>query len=179
MAAYNWLCIRLCTIDVHMAAWCRLARAAPHEDCLTKVLRLAANLAIHADAGPSLAGQRSVADALLHVLSRHSVARSEELVLNAVCALTNLSFYMHDGANGFTNQVSCPHMEVLFSGPNRCKAARRHAQAYLPTACYRKAEQQLLNIPSMKVQRRMLWYKVTCVIKGLLPCSCVGAGVGT
>lgn len=102
----------------------RLARAAPHVDCLTKVLRLAANLAIHTDVGPQLAAQRPVADALLRVLGSHSVERGEELVLNAVCALTNLSFYMHDQAKGFTNQVrpACP-------APGRSSSSRKGGAA--------------------------------------------------
>lgn len=58
------------------------------------MLRLAANLAIHPDIGPRLASQGVVAAALLALLAAHSGdAAADELVLNTVCALTNLSFY--------------------------------------------------------------------------------------
>ncbi|EFJ52458.1 hypothetical protein VOLCADRAFT_120276 [Volvox carteri f. nagariensis] len=84
----------------------RLSRAASHEDCLVKVLRLAANLAIWSDAGHTLAEEAHVADALLHLLEAYSFEAAEELVLNTVCALTNLSYYQSDTTpGGFTNKV--------------------------------------------------------------------------
>ncbi len=43
--------------------------------------------------GPALASRQEVADALLGLLQRYTMADAEELVLNCVCALTNLSFY--------------------------------------------------------------------------------------
>ncbi|GIL94202.1 hypothetical protein Vretimale_474 [Volvox reticuliferus] len=84
----------------------RLSRAASHEDCLVKVLRLAANLAIWPDAGHTLAEEAHVADALLHLLEAYSFEAAEELVLNTVCALTNLSYYQSEMTpGGFTNKV--------------------------------------------------------------------------
>ncbi|GLC34652.1 hypothetical protein PLESTB_001238300 [Pleodorina starrii] len=88
------------------AATDRLSRAASHEDCLVKVLRLTANLAIWPDAGHALAEEAHVAGALLHLLEVHSFEAAEELVLNTVCALTNLSYYQSDTQpEGFTNKV--------------------------------------------------------------------------
>ncbi|GFR40002.1 hypothetical protein Agub_g537 [Astrephomene gubernaculifera] len=84
----------------------RLSRAASHEDCLVKVLRLAANLAIWPDAGHALAEEEHVAGALLHLLEAYGFEAAEELVLNTVCALTNLSYYQSEGQpGGFTNKV--------------------------------------------------------------------------
>ncbi|KAG2431305.1 hypothetical protein HYH02_013436 [Chlamydomonas schloesseri] len=88
------------------AAADRLAKAASHEDCLVKVLRLAANLAIWQEAGRTLAEEEHVANALLALLERYSFEAAEELVLNTVCALTNLSFYQSEQQpGGFTNRV--------------------------------------------------------------------------
>eukprot|EP00198_Chlamydomonas_reinhardtii_P013474 XP_001702811.1 predicted protein [Chlamydomonas reinhardtii] len=88
------------------AAADRLSKAASHEDCLVKVLRLAANLAIWPDAGRTLAEEEHVAGALLALLERYSFEAAEELVLNTVCALTNLSFYQSEQQpGGFTNRV--------------------------------------------------------------------------
>ncbi|PNH12894.1 Armadillo repeat-containing protein 2 [Tetrabaena socialis] len=90
------------------AAADRLARAASHEDCLVKVLRLAANLAIWPQAGHALAEEAHVAEALLQLLEAYSFEAAEELVLNTVCALTNLSFYQSEPAapeGGFSNKV--------------------------------------------------------------------------
>lgn len=82
----------------------RLSRAASHEDCLVKVLRLVANLAILPEAGHVLAEEDHVAAALQHLLEAHGFEAAEELVLNTVCALTNLSYYQSDPP-GFTNKV--------------------------------------------------------------------------
>jgi len=72
----------------------RLARAASREDCAVKLLRLIANLAIHPEVGMQLASTDKLAGALLTVLETTSFGGGgEELVLNAVCAVTNLSFY--------------------------------------------------------------------------------------
>lgn len=43
--------------------------------------------------GPALAARQEVAEALQELLQRYTMADAEELVLNCVCALTNLSFY--------------------------------------------------------------------------------------
>lgn len=49
--------------------------------------------ALPAQVGPLLAEQQQVVDCLLHLLGSYQYEDSEELVLNCVCALTNLSFY--------------------------------------------------------------------------------------
>jgi hypothetical protein len=50
--------------------------------------------------GPQLAGEAPILEALLLLLAQYSYAEAEELVLNCVCALTNLSFY-----HGVDNKV--------------------------------------------------------------------------
>ena len=86
----------------------RLSRAARGDDCCVKLLRLMANLAIHPEVGPRLASQAAALSSLLALLRNHSYAESEELVLNCVCALTNLSFYQ-----GEDNLVLCSAPEAL------------------------------------------------------------------
>ncbi len=68
------------------------------------MLRLVANLAILPEAGHVLAEEDHVAAALQHLLEAHGFEAAEELVLNTVCALTNLSYYQSDPP-GFTNKV--------------------------------------------------------------------------
>ena len=46
--------------------------------------------------GPPLSQHQQVVDCLLHLLGTYRYDQAEELVLNCVCALTNLSFY-HGG----------------------------------------------------------------------------------
>jgi len=72
-------------------------------DVLTKVIRVLANLAIDESVGPSIAKQSSVAR-VVNVLERRRIDSSEELVLNAVSAVTNLSFYDIEGNIILDNQ---------------------------------------------------------------------------
>jgi hypothetical protein len=65
----------------------------PAEDLMTKLLRVLANLAIDRTVGPALAAKQTTADALVAVLTGYEYEAAEELVLNAVAALTNLAFY--------------------------------------------------------------------------------------
>ena len=100
----------------------KLNQASTPADCCIKMLRLIANLAIHEEVGPLLASQTEVARDLLDLLSWSSSSSSagsrraeevpsddevikEELVLNCVCALTNLSYYHDLASKGGGNQV--------------------------------------------------------------------------
>lgn len=65
-------------------------------DVLTKVIRVLANLAIDEAVGPQISKQRSV-ERVVEILERRRIDSSEELVLNAVSAVTNLSFYDVEG----------------------------------------------------------------------------------
>ncbi|RHY36444.1 hypothetical protein DYB34_001218 [Aphanomyces astaci] len=65
------------------------------EDVLVKLVRLLANAAIHTSVGPMLGTVPGI-EVLLDVLDHAKVARHEELMLNVVSCLTNLSFYSTD-----------------------------------------------------------------------------------
>ena len=65
------------------------------EDVIVKLLRVVANLGMHRDVGKHASGSPDLSQILLALLSRYSMETSEEVVLNAVAALTNLSFYDH------------------------------------------------------------------------------------
>ena len=61
---------------------------------LVKLVRVLANLAIHTDVGPLILAESSVTrDVTLVLQSCSAGGRDEELLLNAVSTLTNLSFY--------------------------------------------------------------------------------------
>ena len=62
------------------------------EDLLVKLIRLVANLSISGEAGPALVRLEGVA-CLVPILRASLDANREELLLNAVSAVTNLSFY--------------------------------------------------------------------------------------
>ncbi|KAK7150199.1 hypothetical protein R3I93_011455 [Phoxinus phoxinus] len=63
------------------------------EDILVKLIRLLANLAIHPTVGTALAANSLCVQLLLEVLGRRCVEKSEELVINAVATINNLSYY--------------------------------------------------------------------------------------
>ncbi|RXN06273.1 armadillo repeat-containing 2 [Labeo rohita] len=63
------------------------------EDVLVKLIRLLANLAIHPTVGTALAANTLCVQLLLEVLEYRCVQESEELVINAVATINNLSFY--------------------------------------------------------------------------------------
>lgn len=73
-----------------------LARGADVTECegvLIKLVRLAANVAISPSVGTELSASANAVDLLLDVLGCKRMAESEELVLNAMAATTNLLFY--------------------------------------------------------------------------------------
>eukprot|EP00955_Chlamydomonas_euryale_P077456 362942-Chlamydomonas_euryale.AAC.4 len=74
-------------------------------------------------AGATLAADVRVADALAQLLSRYSYADEDELVLNCVCAVTNLSFYQ------LPNNQRCKidALHIIFG--NVLTAAQRTAAA--------------------------------------------------
>lgn len=77
------------------------------QEVLVKLLRLLANLAMNADVGTLLNAQKRL-DVLLDVLERSLRCEHEELMLNIVSCLTNLSYFCtqsdraaSDGSGGF------------------------------------------------------------------------------
>ncbi|NWV24489.1 ARMC2 protein, partial [Origma solitaria] len=63
------------------------------EDVLIKLIRVLANLSIHPSVGAALAAAHPVVGLLLTVLEYKSVNDCEELVINTVTAINNLSYY--------------------------------------------------------------------------------------
>ncbi|RHY22785.1 hypothetical protein DYB32_009396 [Aphanomyces invadans] len=73
------------------------ASNATAEDVLVKLVRLLANAAIHASVGPTLGSLPGI-EVLLDILDHAKAERHEELMLNVVSCLTNLSFYATEAA---------------------------------------------------------------------------------
>ncbi|XP_064615586.1 armadillo repeat-containing protein 2-like [Liolophura sinensis] len=64
-----------------------------YEDVLIKVVRVIANLSISEDIGPFIASSQPCLHLLLNVLDNKDESSSEELVLNIMATINNLSFY--------------------------------------------------------------------------------------
>ncbi|XP_069991169.1 armadillo repeat-containing protein 2 isoform X3 [Penaeus vannamei] len=71
------------------------ASGAP-EDVMVKLIRVLANVSVHARVGPVLARSRTCLSLLISVLRHKAVDESEELVLSALATLNNLTFYTRD-----------------------------------------------------------------------------------
>ncbi|XP_051501667.1 armadillo repeat-containing protein 2 isoform X1 [Myxocyprinus asiaticus] len=67
-------------------------------DVLVKLIRLLANLAIHPTVGTALAANALCTQLLLDVLECRCVQESEELVINVVATINNLSFYQGESS---------------------------------------------------------------------------------
>mmetsp|Transcript_63362 Transcript_63362/g.105531 ORF Transcript_63362/g.105531 Transcript_63362/m.105531 type:complete len:756 (-) Transcript_63362:225-2492(-) len=78
------------------------------EGALIRILRLIGNLSINREAGAALCAAPKVADALVSLVTHSSVADREELVMNAVACITNLSYYEIED-----NSVIARHQEVM------------------------------------------------------------------
>ncbi|XP_071492029.1 LOW QUALITY PROTEIN: armadillo repeat-containing protein 2-like [Diadema antillarum] len=63
------------------------------EDVMIKLIRVVANLSINPDIGPLIAANETCVDLLMQVLESKDIHHSEELVLNALITINNLSFY--------------------------------------------------------------------------------------
>lgn len=58
--------------------------------------------------GPRIASQPAVTASLVALLSSHNFSESEELVLNCICALTNLSYYhREDNQVRYEDELMC------------------------------------------------------------------------
>ncbi|KAK3097116.1 hypothetical protein FSP39_006506 [Pinctada imbricata] len=64
-----------------------------NEDVLIKIVRVVANLAINENVGPVIASNYLCVDLLLSILEFKDISTSEELVLNTMATINNLSFY--------------------------------------------------------------------------------------
>lgn len=66
----------------------------PHKS--SQLIRVLANVSVHARVGPVLARSRTCLSLLISVLRHKAVDESEELVLSALATLNNLTFYTRD-----------------------------------------------------------------------------------
>jgi hypothetical protein len=82
----------------HTSAPAAAEAHAAADELVGKLLRLLANVAIDARAGAGLAAGQVTADALAAVLGSCQFEQHEEVVLNAVAAVTNLAFYDTPGS---------------------------------------------------------------------------------
>eukprot|EP00754_Rhynchopus_humris_P043884 Rhum_TRINITY_DN3604_c0_g1::Rhum_TRINITY_DN3604_c0_g1_i1::g.11441::m.11441 len=100
------------------------------DDLLVKAVRLLANLAISEVVGPALAAEEDMVRALLALLQRRRVEDCEELVLNAVCCVTNMSYYAPTGAQ---RNVVC-ELAVEFGGAVSMLLMHDHVDAVVEAA---------------------------------------------
>ncbi|XP_013385891.1 armadillo repeat-containing protein 2-like [Lingula anatina] len=68
------------------------------EDIMIKVVRVIANLSINEEVGKQLATNEKCVEWLLHIIDTKDMSTSEELVLNSVATINNLSFYHVPGS---------------------------------------------------------------------------------
>ncbi|XP_068087369.1 armadillo repeat-containing protein 2 isoform X2 [Hyperolius riggenbachi] len=75
-----------------------LKRPSEVEDVLIKLISLLANLSVHPAIGKHLAADQSCISLLIHILEYKSIDDCEELVINTVATLSNLSFYENENS---------------------------------------------------------------------------------
>ncbi|XP_028412719.1 armadillo repeat-containing protein 2-like [Dendronephthya gigantea] len=66
------------------------------EDVLNKMVRVIANLSIHPEVGPDIAKNMEIIELLVQVLEVKDFTTSEELVLNTIATINNLSYYAEE-----------------------------------------------------------------------------------
>lgn len=84
-----------------------------NEDVLIKGIRVIANLSINEEAGAGIAANEPLIDLLIQILDIKNAVNNEELVLNTVATLNNLSFYNDDDSVVQQRQVEIT--EILIS----------------------------------------------------------------
>ncbi|TMW58223.1 hypothetical protein Poli38472_011811 [Pythium oligandrum] len=97
-------------------------------DVLVKLVRLLANMAINADVGMELNAEVDGLEILLAILSRAHDVGDEELMLNVVSCLTNLSYYCSHSAASITPRDQFPAAAATFIDVHRVALASRLAQ---------------------------------------------------
>lgn len=68
------------------------------EDILIKIVSLLANLSVHPKVGEDLAADQNCVLLLMQILEYKSIDECEELVINTLAALSNLSYYQNDSS---------------------------------------------------------------------------------
>lgn len=93
-----------------------------NEDVLNKAIRVIANLSISPEAGGGLAASEPLVDLLIHILDVKDATDSEELVLNTVATLNNLSFYNDTDSVLQNRQVEITKMLISLLMPDNMDA---------------------------------------------------------
>lgn len=93
-----------------------------NEDVLIKAIRVIANLSINEEAGAGIAASEPLVDLLIQILDVKDAASSEELVLNTVATLNNLSFYNDSGSVVQQRQVEITEMLISLLMPENMDA---------------------------------------------------------
>ncbi|XP_078492498.1 armadillo repeat-containing protein 2-like [Ciona intestinalis] len=84
-------------------------------DVVVKIIRVIANLSLAENVGPLVAADERCLQMLLHILETTSVENSEELVVNSLATLSNLSFYDHKlvrGVSGAGSAVTNNRLQI-------------------------------------------------------------------
>lgn len=76
-----------------------------HEDVLVKVVRVIANISINEDVGPQVAASNPCLELLIRILECKDIESSEELVLNTVACVNNLSYFNCKNSAVTTHQI--------------------------------------------------------------------------
>ncbi|BFZ09273.1 hypothetical protein BsWGS_12312 [Bradybaena similaris] len=76
------------------------------EDVLIKAMRVLANLSINEDVGQAVAAKSDITNLLLSVIDQKDINDHEELVINAVVAINNLSYYIMQDSSQMQCQQS-------------------------------------------------------------------------
>ncbi|KAL9969241.1 hypothetical protein ACROYT_G021436 [Oculina patagonica] len=84
-----------------------------NEEVLIKAIRVIANLSISPEAGAGMAANEALVNLLIQILDVKDANNSEELVLNTVATLNNLSFY--NDADSVVQQRQVEITEMLIS----------------------------------------------------------------
>ncbi|XP_020605577.1 armadillo repeat-containing protein 2-like [Orbicella faveolata] len=93
-----------------------------NEDVLIKAIRVVANLSISPEAGAGLAANEALVDLLIQILDVKDATHSEELVLNTVATLNNLSFYNDVDSVVQQRQVEITEMLISLLMPENMDA---------------------------------------------------------
>ncbi|XP_045197949.2 armadillo repeat-containing protein 2-like isoform X2 [Mercenaria mercenaria] len=76
-----------------------------HGDVLVKVVRVIANISINEEVGPQVAASSHCVELLIRILETKDIESSEELVLNTVACINNLSFFNCKNSAVTTHQM--------------------------------------------------------------------------
>eukprot|EP00899_Mesostigma_viride_P026896 jgi/Mesvir1/7391/Mv19192-RA.1 len=108
----------------------RRALAEEAEAVVVKLVRLFANLAIHGDIGPVLSESQRLAGVIAELLRVHTLQGSEELILNVISAITNLSFYEGDNNRIIKMRDAMLHHLAVFLTSANEEAVVESARAF-------------------------------------------------